>query len=161
MANQVKRIPDGHYTLTPHLVVQNCKEAMGWYKKALGAEEICQMTTPDGQCIVHAEMKVGNSMFYMCEANPQWGARSPQMLNGTPVTLHLYVEDADAVFNRAVQAGATVTMPLDNAMWGDRYGKFTDPYGHYWSVATHIEDVTPEEMTKRMEQMFSGKHNCG
>jgi len=147
MAGKVKAIPDGFHTLSPHIVVRDAGKAIEFYKKAFGAEEVCRMAGPDGKSVMHAELKIGNSMFMLCEEFPEM-CRSPQSIGGSPVTLHLYVEDADAVYQRAVKAGATATMPLADQFWGDRYGKLKDPYGHEWSVATHVKDVSPEECAK-------------
>jgi PhnB protein len=154
MAEQVSSNPCGYGTLTPHLRVRGASEAIEFYKKAFGAEEIVRMPGPDDK-VMHAELKFGESRLMLCDEFPDWGALSPQSLNGTGVTIHMYVEDADAVFERAVSAGATVQMPLQNQFWGDRYGKVVDPYGHEWSIATHIEDVAPEEMETRAAAAMS------
>jgi PhnB protein len=148
MADTVNAVPEGFHTLTAHLRVRGAAEAIDFYKRAFGAEEICRMPGP-GDTLMHAELSIGNSRFMLCDEFPDWGALSPKSLNGTGVTLHLYVGDVDAVFNRAVDAGATVKMAVQNAFWGDRYGQIVDPYGHEWSIATHIEDVVPEEMETR------------
>lgn len=148
----VNYMPPGARTITPHLVIRGATKAMDFYKAAFGAEEHCRMPGPGG-ALMHAEMKIGDSVFYLCEEFPEYGAKSPDALNGSPVTIHLYVPNADAAWDRAVKAGATVEMPLENAFWGDRYGKLKDPFGHKWSIAQHIEDVTPEEMEKRMSKM--------
>lgn len=149
-------IPDGHHTITPHLVIQGAAEAIEFYKRAFGAEEICRMPMPgpDGQMrLGHAELKIGDSWLFLADECPEYGVAGP---NGTsPVSIHLYVPDADAVFDQAVAAGATVTMPLADMFWGDRFGKLVDPFGHHWSVATHLEDVTPEQMKERMAAAFA------
>jgi uncharacterized glyoxalase superfamily protein PhnB len=154
MANS---IPDGHHTITPHLVIKGAAEAIEFYKRAFGAEEIGRMPMPgpDGQVkIGHAELRIGNSFLFLADEFPEYGSTGP---NGhSPVSLHLYVTDVDTAFQRAVDAGATVTMPLADMFWGDRYGKLVDPFGHNWSLATHIEDVTPEEMKERMAAMKGG-----
>jgi uncharacterized glyoxalase superfamily protein PhnB len=156
-----KPIPDGFNSVSAHLIVRNCAKAIEFYKKAFGAEEICSMPTPDGK-IMHAELKFGNSTVMMCEEMPEMGATSPQALNGTAVTIHLYVEDADKMYTRAVGAGATATMPIMDAFWGDRYGKLTDPFGHHWSVATHKKDMTPEQIGQAAAEFFSGQGGkCG
>lgn len=160
MASDTKRIPDGYHTITPHIVVKGATEALKFYKRAFGAEVMYSLPGPDGKGVMHAELKIGNSMLMLCEEVPQMGARSPQAIGGSPVTIHLYVEDADAIYNRAVEAGAKVTMPLADQFWGDRYGKLVDPFGHEWSVGCHIEDVSPEEIAKRSAAAF-GDGSCG
>lgn len=157
MAQKVNPIPAGFHTITPHLVVRNAAQAIAFYKKAFGAEEVMRMPGPDGQSVMHAELKIGDSCVMICDEAPDWGALSPQSLNGSPVTIHLYVPDADAVYQRAVSAGARATMPLSDMFWGDRYGKLVDPYGHHWSVATHVEDVSPEACAKRAASEMCGK----
>jgi PhnB protein len=142
MSNPVKPIPEGSHALTPHLVVKGASQAIEFYKKAFGAEEIMRMPGPDGRSIIHAQLKIGGL--------------GPLSIGGTPVTIHLFVEDVDTVFNRAVAAGAQVNMPLENAFWGDRYGRITDPFGHSWSLATHKEDLTPEEISKRAQAGCAG-----
>jgi len=151
-----KAIPDGFYTVTPHLVVKNAGQALEFYKKAFGAEEILRMPGPGGM-IMHAEVKIGNSHVMLNDEMPDYGAVGPQTIGGTPVTLHLYVNDVDSFFKRAIQAGAKEEMPVTDMFWGDRYGKLVDPFGHKWSVATHKEDVSPEEMNSRMAKEFGGK----
>jgi uncharacterized glyoxalase superfamily protein PhnB len=150
MSTQVKPVPEGFHTITPHLVIKGAAKAIDFYKKAFGAVEVVRMPMPDGQTLMHAELKIGDSYLFLADEFPGMN-RSPQSLGGSGTTLHLYVEDADAVFNRAVAAGATVQMPLTDMFWGDRYGKLADPFGHEWSVATHKEDVPPEEMSKRAQ----------
>jgi PhnB protein len=156
MTNRIKAVPEGYHTLTPHLVVKGASEAIEFYKKAFGAEEILRMPGPDGKSIMHAELKIGDSRLFLAEEFPKMGGLGPQGLGGTPVTIHVYVEDADTIFNQAVAAGAQVRMPLENAFWGDRYGQVVDPFGHKWSLATHKEDLTPEEIGKRAQAAFSG-----
>lgn len=155
----VKPIPEGFHTITAHLVCRNAQQAIEFYKKAFGAEEVMLMRGPGGQGVMHCELKIGDSIIFLCDEFPEMGARSPQALNGTPVTIHLYVRDADATFKRAADAGATVAMPVQDQFWGDRYGKLVDPFGHHWSVAQHIEDVSPEECERRAAAMFGGE--CG
>lgn len=147
MSTKVRAIPEGFHTVSPHIIVKEAGKAIEFYKKAFGAEEVMRMPGPDGKSVMHAEMKIGNSMVMICDEFPEM-CKSPLSIGGSPVTLHLYVEDADAVFQRAVKAGATPTMPLTDMFWGDRYGKLKDPFGHEWSVATHKKDVTPEECAK-------------
>lgn len=154
MAAKIKPIPDGFHTLTPHLIVRQAAQAIEFYKKAFGAEEVMRMNGPDGKSVMHAELKFGNSMMMICEEFPDM-CRSPQSLGGSPVVLHFYVEDADTFFAKAVKAGATPTMPLADQFWGDRYGKLKDPFGHEWSIASHVKDVTPEECQAAMAQYCS------
>lgn len=151
----VKPIPDGFRTVTPHMVVRDAEAAIEFYKKAFGAEEIMRMPGPDGKGVMHAEIKIGDSIIMMCGEMPQmerWV--SPAKLNGTTMAICLYVPDCDAAFDRAVSAGAKVSMPLTDMFWGDRYGKLTDPFGHEWEIATHKKDLTPEEMGKAAEEAF-------
>jgi len=149
----VKAIPEGFRTVTPHLIIKGAGKAIEFYKKAFGAEEIMRMPGPDGKSIMHAEIKIGNSVIMLAEEFPDYGCLSPTSLNGSPITVHLYVENADAVFSKAIQAGAKEAMPLTDMFWGDRYGKLIDPFGHHWSVATHVKDVSPEECAKAAASM--------
>jgi uncharacterized glyoxalase superfamily protein PhnB len=150
--SDVNPIPEGMRTVTPHLICAGAAEALDFYVRAFGAEELSRMPGPDGQ-IMHASLRIGDSVIMLNDENPEWGALGPKALKGSPVTIHLYVDDADAFFERAVAAGAKVTMPLDDMFWGDRYGKLEDPFGHQWSVGTHIREVTAEEMQKAMAEM--------
>ena len=149
-----KSIPDGFHTITPSLVVSNSKEAIEFYKKAFDANEIYQMPTPDGKTM-HAMIQVGDSFVMMSDEFPDIGCRSPTSIGGTAVTIHLYVEDADQVFNQAVEAGAKVTIPIMDVFWGDRFGTVADPFGHSWAIATHKKDVSPEEMEKASKEYFA------
>ncbi|MEK6675321.1 MAG: VOC family protein [Planctomycetota bacterium] len=158
MASKAKAIPDGHHTVTPHLVVRGAAKAMEFYKNAFGAKELFRVPGPDGKTVMHAEMMIGDSPFYLCDEFPDMGATSPATLKGSPVTIHLYVQDVDKTYSQAVSAGAKATMPVSDMFWGDRYGKLEDPFGHHWSVATHTEDVAPEEIAKRSKAAFGG---CG
>lgn len=146
---KVKAIPDGFNSVSPYLVVPNAIQALDFYNKAFGAETVMRMPGPDGESTMHAEMRIGNSMVMLTEENPQWGSKSPATLGGTPVSLHIYCDNVDALFGRALQAGCTVEFPVMDAFWGDRYGKLKDPYGHIWGIATHKEDLSPEEIGKR------------
>jgi uncharacterized glyoxalase superfamily protein PhnB len=137
--------PAGYHTVTPALIVRDAARAIEFYQRAFGAEELSRMPGPDGT-IMHAEIRIGDSVVMLGEENEQWGTRSPLSTQGNPGSLHLYVPDADAAFARALEAGATVRYPLEDAFWGDRYGKVTDPFGHEWGIATHVKDLTPEEM---------------
>jgi PhnB protein len=147
----VKPIPEGYHTVTPYLTVRNASDAIEFYKRAFGAEERGRMRGPDGKSIMHAEIKIGDSIVMLSDEFPQGDTRSPQGLAGTTVSLILYVPDVDAAFQRAESAGARATMPPANMFWGDRFGKLTDPFGHVWGLSTHMEDVSPEEMTKRAQ----------
>jgi PhnB protein len=145
---KVSAVPKGYTTATPYLIVRGCAEALAFYADAFGAKEKVRMAGPGGR-IMHAEMKVGDSMIMLSDEAPQWGAMSPLALGGNATHVMLYVKDVDAVWSRAIAAGATAEMPLSNMFWGDRYGKVKDPYGHSWSLATHVEDVGPKEMQRR------------
>lgn len=154
--SQVKPIPEGMATVTPHLVVEGAAKAIDFYKRAFGAEEMARLPGPDDK-IMHAQIRIGDSHVMMADDFPDYGSFGPKHLKGSPVTLHLYVTDADAVFNKAIAEGATVRMPMADMFWGDRYGVLTDPFGHHWSIATHIRDMTPEEIeNEMMKGMESG-----
>lgn len=146
MANPAKPIPEGYHTITPSLICKNAAQAIEFYKKAFGAVERSRMPMPDGK-IGHAELKIGNSIFFIADEFPGMGAVAPTSMGA--FYLFLYVDDVDAVLNRAVAAGATVTMPVQDQFWGDRFGKVSDPFGYQWGIATHKEDVSPEEMDRR------------
>ncbi len=150
-------IPEGTHTLIAHLVVKNGSQAIDFYKKAFGAEEMFRVAGPDGKSIMHAQLKIGDSKIYLVDEFPgmQDGPVSPESLGGTTCTLHLWSTDADAAFDRAIKAGAKVAMPMMDAFWGDRYGQVTDPFGHRWSIATHMKDMTPQEMTAAVKEAFA------
>lgn len=150
----VKPIPEGFRTANVYLTLKNAPEAIEFYQKAFGATEVMRLEMAPG-CIAHAEIKIGDTILMLTEENLEWGNRSPATLGGTPVGLMLYVEDVDALFAQAVAAGATVRMPVENQFYGDRMGQVVDPYGHIWSIATHIEDVSLEECHARMQKLFS------
>ena len=150
-------VPPGMENLIPHLVCDPCSEAIEFYKKAFGAEEIQRMPAPDGR-IMHAAIRIGNSFVFLVDDFPEFcggKSQSPKALKGTPVTMHHYVENCDAAIKRAQNAGATVLMPAQDMFWGDRYGVVTDPFGHKWSFATHIKDLTPDEMRAGMKDAFA------
>jgi PhnB protein len=151
---KTKYIPQGFHTVTPYLTVKDAKKAIDFYKRALGARERVMMPTPDGK-VAHAELQIGDSIIMLGEECPERGCVSPQTLKGSPVGLALYVEDVDNIFNRAVSAGASVKEAVSDKFWGDRAGALTDPFGHQWTLLTHVEDVSPEEMKQRMEDAFS------
>jgi PhnB protein len=148
----VKPIPDGMHAITPHLVCAGAADAIEFYKKAFDAVELVRLPGPNGK-LIHAGLRIRDSVVMLVDEFPEWGSRGPKSLNGSPVTIHLYVDDVDAVMKQAVQAGAKITMPLEDTFWGDRYGQLEDPFGHSWSLATHIRDVGPEEMQKAAEEM--------
>lgn len=159
-AKKVSAIPAGYHALTPYLVFKNAGAAMDFYKKAFGAKETVRMNAPDGS-IMHAEMRIGDSSFMMGEEFPSMNVKSPETLGGTPAGLMWYTPDVDKAFARAVAAGATAEQPPTDMFWGDRYAKLVDPFGHRWSIATHVEDVPPKEMDRRareaMAQMSANK----
>lgn len=161
MPAKVKAVPDGFNTVSVYLVVRNSKEALDFYSQAFGAETVYRMPGPDGKSTMHAEMRIGNSTVMLSDENPQWDLKSPLTLGGTPASLHLYAEDADGLFNRALKAGCTVAMPIQDMFWGDRYGKVKDPYGHQWGIATHKEDVPPAELEKRAKEFFASMAKKG
>ncbi len=144
--------PDGYHTVTPYLTIKGVAKAIEFYKKAFGAQEVHQMPGPEGK-IMHAEIRIGDSLIMLADEFPDMPCgKSPQTLGGSPVTVFMYVENVDTVFNQATAAGATVVMEPKDQFWGDRFGNLVDPFGHNWALATHIEDVSPEEMKKREEQ---------
>ena len=155
MSPAVKPIPEGYHSITPALVSPNASAAIEFYKKVFGAtEKGGRALGPDGK-IMHAELRIGDSLIFINDAMGPTGAFGPQEAKVHPLQLHLYVESADAVFDRAVKAGARVLEPLQNMFWGDRFGKIADPDGHIWAIATHVEDVAPQEMEKRMRQFVA------
>jgi PhnB protein len=155
----VKPIPDGYSTVTPYLTIRGAAQAIEFYQKAFGAEEHMRMPMPDGR-LAHAEIRIGGSFVFISDEFPEMGGNpSPQGLGGTTVNVMLYLKDVDATFNDAVAAGATVKMPPTDMFWGDRFAKVTDPFGHDWALATHKEDLTPEQIGERMAQAFS--QPCG
>jgi len=143
-----KAIPDGYRTATPYLIVKGAAEAIEFYKRAFGATEMLRMADPQGK-IHHAEIRIGDSMIMLADEQPAMGYRSPRSIGGSSVSFLLYLEDVDAVFERAVKAGAKAQQPVKNQFYGDRSGTLEDPFGHVWTVATHVEDVPPEEMQRR------------
>ena len=151
----VQPIPDGYQQVTPYLIVDGAGAAIEFYCSVLGATERMRMEGP-GDTVGHAELELGSSVIMLADESPDVNARGPRTVGGTPVFLHLYVEDADAVFDRAVGAGAKALRPMEDKFYGDRAGEFEDPWGHRWSVATHVEDVAPEEMERRMAEAMAG-----
>lgn len=148
----VQAIPQGYHTLTPFMTVRDAARAIEFYKQAFGATEKGVMKAPDGK-VMHAELIIGDSIFMLADEFPQFGSLSPQTTGGSGMGLHIYVEDVDTAFDRAVKAGANVEMPVSDMFWGDRYGRLADPFGHKWSIATHKRDMSREEMDKEMRQM--------
>ncbi|HEV3021073.1 MAG TPA: VOC family protein [Pirellulales bacterium] len=162
MSKSTQPIPAGHEGLIPHLVCSPCSEAIAFYKKAFGAEEVARMPSPDGR-IMHAQIRIGKSFVFLVDDFPEYcGGKSSAAtsLGGTPVTIHQYVTDCDAAMKRAQDAGATVLMGPHDMFWGDRYGQVQDPYGHKWSIATHVKDLTPQEMQAGMKAAFSPGSSC-
>lgn len=151
---KVAPIPPGYHTVTPYLVCRDAGKAIDFYAKAFGAKEIVRMPGPDGK-LMHGEFRIGDSMVMIGEEMPAMGAKSPQTLGGSAVNIHLYVPNVDKTFAQAVAAGCTVTMPLADQFWGDRYGKLSDPYGHLWGLATHKENLTGKQLAQRQEEFFS------
>jgi PhnB protein len=152
---KVKPIPDGYPQVSPYLVVDGAAAAIDFYGNVFGATERMRLPGPGGK-IGHAELQIGGSVVMLADEFPDMGARGPKSVGGTPVTIGVYVEDVDTTFDRAVQAGATALRPVENQFYGDRSGQFEDPFGHRWSVSTHVEDVSPEEMAKRAAEMAPG-----
>lgn len=150
--SQVKSIPDGMHTVTPHLVCAGAVDALEFYKRAFNAVEISRLPGPGGK-LMHAMIRIGDSPVMLVDEFPDWGSFGPKSLKGSSVTIHLQVEDVDAVVKQAVTAGAKITLPLEEMFWGDRYCQLEDPFGHRWSVATHVRDVSPEEMQQAMQKM--------
>lgn len=148
----VKKIPDGMHTVTPHLICAGAADAIEFYKKAFNAKEKGRIPGPNVK-LMHAAIQIGDSTVMLVDEMPEWGALGPKALKGSPVAIHLYVEDVDAFTAQAVGAGAKVTMPIADMFWGDRYGQLEDPFGHRWSVATHVRDMSPEEMQQAMQKM--------
>jgi PhnB protein len=148
----VKPIPDGYTSLTPYLVCKDAAKAIEFYSKAFGGKEIMRMPGPNGR-VMHAEMTIGNAVLMLSDENEERGYLSPQSIGGTATSIMFYTDDVDTVFNRAVALGAKVEMPPADMFWGDRMGNLKDPFGHNWAVATHKEDVSPDEMQKRMQTM--------
>ena len=151
----VQAVPEGYPQVTPYLCVDGAAEAIEFYGKVFGATERMRMGGPDGK-VGHAELQIGSGLFMLADEFPDMGQQSPKALGGSPVTVSVYVEDVDDVFARAIAAGATETRPVANQFYGDRTGQFEDPFGHRWSVATHVEDVPPDEMEKRAAEAMSG-----
>jgi PhnB protein len=150
-------IPAGHEGIIPHLVCTPCADAIEFYKKAFGAEEVCRIAAPDGNRIMHAEVRIDGHPVFLVDDFPEYcegKSQTATALGGTPVTIHRFVKDCDAAIQRAEKAGATVAMPPQDMFWGDRYGMVKDPFGHAWSIATHVRDLSPEEIAEGMQAAF-------
>ena len=145
MNANVEKNPSCMRSITPHLICAGASDAIEFYKKAFGAEEMMRLPGPNGR-LMHGSVRIGDSMVMLVDEVPEWGTLGPKALKGSPVTIHLMVDDVDAIFAQAVAAGATVKMPVADMFWGDRYGLVVDPFGHVWSIATHMRDLTPEEI---------------
>jgi PhnB protein len=146
--------PRGYHSITPAIVVRDAAQAIDFYRRAFGAEEVSRMAGPGGS-IMHAEIRIGDSIVMLGEENEQWGTKSPLSTNGNPGSLHVYVADADTAFQRAVDEGASVVYPLEDAFWGDRYGKVRDPFGHEWGIATRVREMTNEEMERAGQEWMA------
>ena len=151
----VKPVPDGYRTITPYLAIRGAAAAIDFYKRAFGARERMRMTRPDGR-VGHAELELGDSCIMLADEFPEMNFRSPATIGGSPVSIHLYVEDVDAVVSRAVAAGATLVRPVQDQFYGDRSGTLADPYGHVWHVSTHVEDVPAAELERRAAAQHGG-----
>ena len=154
MPSSVKPIPEGHRTVAPYLAIKNAAGALEFYKKAFGAVETYKLIIPDGR-VGHAEIRLGDSLIMLSDEFPEFGGKAPEALGGSPVSIHLYVDDVDAFFKRALAVGAHELKPIANQFYGDRSGQLQDPFGHLWWVATHREDVEPDEMQKRVRALFA------
>lgn len=154
MSKTTPRVPAGFHTVTPHLVVRGAAKAIDFYKKAFGAQELFRNHGPDGKSIMHAQIRIGDSIIMLHDEFQEVGMSSPSALGGATATMHLYVDDADALFNQAVAAGCTVDLPIQDMFWGDRYGQVYDPFGHHWAIAHKLENLTPEEMRRRAAEVF-------
>ncbi|MDB5976296.1 MAG: glyoxalase [Nevskia sp.] len=152
MSDKAKPIPEGMRTVTPHLVCAGAAKAIEFYKQAFNAIEVTRLPGPGGK-LIHAQIRIGDSAVMLVDEFPEMGSAGPQALKHSPVVIHLYVEDADVLFKQAIAAGAKVIMPLADMFWGDRYGQLRDPFGHQWSVATHLRDLSPEEIRQGMQKM--------
>jgi PhnB protein len=156
----VKSVPDGYPSLTPYLIVADAAAAIAFYQRVFGAKLRMKLDGPDGK-IGHAELEIGNSLIMLADEHPEMGALSPKTVGGTPVGLHVYLEDVDAVAAKAVAAGATLKRPVENQFYGDRLGSIVDPFGHLWHISTHVEDVSPEEIGRRAAAMAQGQQGQG
>jgi PhnB protein len=154
MSDEIKAIPEGYNSLNAYFVVPSAADAIEFYTKALGAAELFRMEGPGGS-VMHAEVRIGDSVLMLSDENPSQGTVAPASLGGSPVHILMYVEDVDTGYRQAIEGGAKEVMPPADMFWGDRFGKFIDPFGHNWSIATHVENVSPEEMNRRAEEAFA------
>jgi PhnB protein len=152
----VKPIPDGYHSITPYLIIEGAAKAIDFYTKIFGATELLRLPGPDGK-LGHAEIRIGDSVIMLADESPQMGNRSPKSIGGSPVSIMLYVEHSDRIFDKAVAAGATIDRPVEDQFYGDRSGTVIDPFGYKWTISTHVEDVSPEEMNKRIAALFGGQ----
>lgn len=152
--NEIEKIPKNYHSITPVLIVNKGDEAIEFYKKGFGVEERYRMKGPDGR-VAHAELKLGDSVFMLSDEYPEMECHSPKTIGGSPVSMYVYVDDVDSVFNKAISAGAKALDPVKDQFWGDRHGRLEDPFGHLWSIATHKKDLSEEEMKKAAEAAFS------
>lgn len=152
--NEIEKIPKDYHSITPVLIVKNGDKAIEFYKNSFGVEERFRMKSPDGR-VAHAELKLGDSVFMLSDEYPEMECHSPKTIGGSPVSMYVYVDDVDSVFNKAISAGAKVLDPVKDQFWGDRHGRLEDPFGHLWSIATHKKDLSEEEMKKAAEAAFS------
>lgn len=148
MAKKVSAIPEGYHAVTPYIIVKNAAKALEFYKKAFDAKELMRMASPDGKCVMHAEMRIGDSAVMLADEFPDMGFCGPKTLKGSPVSMHLYVKNSDRTFEQAVLAGAKVKRPMADQFYGDRSGMVEDPFGHTWNISTHVKDLTPAQMAK-------------
>lgn len=151
---EIEKIPKDYHSITPVLIVKNGDEAIEFYKNGFGVEERCRMKAPDGR-VAHAELKLGDSVFMLSDEYPEMKCLSPKTIGGSPVSMYVYVDDVDSIFNKAISSGAKVLDPVKDQFWGDRQGRLEDPFGHLWSIATHKKDLSEEEMKKAAEAAFS------
>lgn len=156
MIPAARPVPEGFHSLTPHLIVKGAKKAIDFYRRAFGAETCFCNEIPGAGTVMHAQLRIGDSLLMLNDEFPDWGVLGPDPDGRSPVTIHLYVDDVDAAWQRAVDAGAEVVMPLENQFWGDRYGLLADPFGHRWSLAQRVEDLSPEEVEARSTKFFGG-----
>lgn len=152
--NEIEKIPKEYHSITPVLIVKNGDEAIEFYKNGFGVEERCCMKGPDGR-VAHAELKLGDSVFMLSDEYPEMKSHSPETIGGSPVSMYVYVDDVDSIFNKAISAGAKILDPVKDQFWGDRHGRLEDPFGHLWSIATHKKDISDEEMKRAAEAAFS------
>jgi PhnB protein len=158
MPSPVKRVPEGHHTVSPHLTVRDGVKTIEFYKQAFGAKELRRSLAPDGKSLLHAELQIGDSRIFINDEFPKMSMACPITRGGTSVVIHLYVEDVDSLYRQALDAGAKVVMPLADQFWGDRYGVVEDPSGHHWSMASHVQDATPEQIKKAASEFFGDKN---